>query len=284
MSEAAGPTINEIAAMAYTLWPPAGERAGSTTQGAYAEAVADGWAQFVHDCGGFYTNTEETQLTIGVQEFTLPADVRQPIPNGIYLSYIPKNIKSISRTSNVASVETSSAHGLQTGMHVKITGVTPGNGDEYDTDDTEVTVVSTTVFTYENEGDDDTGSGGTVECIASRRVLVWKDLSEADNLPSYEVSSGTPECFYFVDSQTIRIQPVSDGKTYPSLIVVYDAEAPEVGKNEPLPCPVWAKRGLAAYAAFLVGGWPNILPLYEDAVKRWRAAIRRRTADPSLSV
>jgi len=68
-------------------------------------------------------------------------------------------ISAASRTSNVATITTSSAHNLTTGDEVAIAGVTD---DTFDDASVTVTVTSTTEFTYANTGSDTTSSGGTV--------------------------------------------------------------------------------------------------------------------------
>lgn len=72
-------------------------------------------------------------------------------------------ISSISRTTNVATVVTSTAHNLTTGDVVQISGVTQ---TAFNTSSTSVTVTNATTFTYSNTGTDGSSSGGTVRDIS----------------------------------------------------------------------------------------------------------------------
>lgn len=68
------------------------------------------------------------------------------------------SISSISRTSNVTTVVTSTAHNLTTGDTVVIAGVADATFNNTFT----VTVTNSTTFTYANTGSDGSSSGGTV--------------------------------------------------------------------------------------------------------------------------
>lgn len=85
-------------------------------------------------------------------------------------------ISSVSRTSNVATVTTSSDHGLVNGDEVQVTGVTDGT---FDALNASVTVTGSTTFTYSNSGSDTTSSGGTVRNrevpISNRSVIVTEE-------------------------------------------------------------------------------------------------------------
>lgn len=76
----------------------------------------------------------------------------KPVPVGQYA------ISSISRTSNVTTVDTSVAHGLSTSDSVTIAGVTDTSFNGTFT----VTVVDSNTFTYSNTGTNGSSSGGTV--------------------------------------------------------------------------------------------------------------------------
>lgn len=67
-------------------------------------------------------------------------------------------ISSISRTSNVTTVVTTTAHGLASGESVTIAGVTDTSFNATAT----VTVTDSVTFTYNNTGTDGSSSGGTV--------------------------------------------------------------------------------------------------------------------------
>jgi len=75
---------------------------------------------------------------------------------------------SYARTSNVATVVTATAHQLQTGCRVSVTGFTTPVGSTFNTTDSVVTVVNDTTFTYADVGGDvGTTSDGsaTIECL-----------------------------------------------------------------------------------------------------------------------
>lgn len=101
-------------------------------------------------------------------------DVTNPstavIPDGEY------TISTISRTSNVATVTTSTNHFLTTGDIVAISGVTDANFDDASTS---VTVTGDTTFTYTNTGSNTSSSGGTVLAdevpTSNRGVIVTEE-------------------------------------------------------------------------------------------------------------
>ena len=69
------------------------------------------------------------------------------------------DIATISRTSNVTTVETTQPHNLTSGRSVAIEGVT---GTGFNAPSASVTVTDDTTFTYTNTGSNGSGSGGTV--------------------------------------------------------------------------------------------------------------------------
>ena len=82
-------------------------------------------------------------------------------------------ISTISRTSNVTTVVTSTAHNLTTSDAVKISGVADNT---FNVSSTSVTVTNATTFTYSNSGTDGSSSGGKVQDLAvptgNRAVVV----------------------------------------------------------------------------------------------------------------
>ena len=68
-------------------------------------------------------------------------------------------ISSISRTSNVTTIVTSTAHNLTTGDLVIVAGVTDAT---FNTSSASVTVTNSTTFTYSNTGSNASSSGGKV--------------------------------------------------------------------------------------------------------------------------
>lgn len=82
-------------------------------------------------------------------------------------------ISSVSRTSNVTTVVTSTAHNLATSEAVRVAGVADAT---YNTSSAGVTVVNATTFTYANTGTNGSSTGGTVTDTSvptnNRAVLV----------------------------------------------------------------------------------------------------------------
>lgn len=82
-------------------------------------------------------------------------------------------VSTISRTSNVATIVTTTPHNLANGDTVKIAGVSSSG---FNTTSATVTVTNSTTFTYANTGTDGSSSGGTVTDLsvptANRAVLV----------------------------------------------------------------------------------------------------------------
>jgi hypothetical protein len=88
---------------------------------------------------------------------------------GVWGDYNHTSISvSYARTSNVATVVTATAHQLQTGCRVSVTGFTTPVGSTFNSTDAVVTVVDATTFTYPDTGGDvGTTSDGsaTIECL-----------------------------------------------------------------------------------------------------------------------
>jgi len=88
------------------------------------------------------------------------------VPVGVYA------ISSISRTSNVSTIVTATAHNLTTSDLVKIAGVTDAT---FNTASVAVTVTNSTTFTYANTGTNGSSSAGTVTDLSvpvSNRAVV----------------------------------------------------------------------------------------------------------------
>jgi hypothetical protein len=88
---------------------------------------------------------------------------------GVWNDYNHTSISvSYARTSNVATVVTATAHQLQTGCRVSVTGFTTPVGSTFNNTDAVVTVVDATTFTYADVGGDvGTTSDGsaTIACL-----------------------------------------------------------------------------------------------------------------------
>ena len=88
---------------------------------------------------------------------------------GVWNDYNHTSVSvSYARTSNVATIVTVTAHQLQTGCRVSITGFTSPVGATFNDTDAIVTVVNSTTFTYANTGGDvgTTSDGsGAVQCL-----------------------------------------------------------------------------------------------------------------------
>jgi hypothetical protein len=74
-------------------------------------------------------------------------------------SFVPVNISSVSRTSNIATVNTSTSHSFQVGQTVHVAGVADSTFNGFQTI---VSVPGGNSFTYNNFGANTTSSGGTV--------------------------------------------------------------------------------------------------------------------------
>lgn len=89
------------------------------------------------------------------------------VPVGVY------SVSTISRTSNVATIVTSTPHNLSTGNTVNVTGVTDTS---FNVTGVSVTVTNMTTFTYSNSGSNGSSSGGKVRDLSvpttNRAVIV----------------------------------------------------------------------------------------------------------------
>lgn len=125
-------------------------------------------------------------------------------------------VASVSRSSNVATVVTSAAHGLVTGQRVSVSGVVTAG---FNAVNVGVTVVDTTTFTYANTGAD---RGTTAEAAANvetfSRTLVFHNLVEA---PATTISPADP--VYVVYSFTTGTDADADTQL-PSLVQCYPSD------------------------------------------------------------
>jgi hypothetical protein len=99
-------------------------------------------------------------------------DVTNPTTDAIQIGKY--TISSISRTSNVTTVDTSTSHNLTSGESVTIAGVSDNTFNGTFT----VTVVDSNTFTYNNTGTNGSSSGGTVvdnTVPASNRAVIVTD-------------------------------------------------------------------------------------------------------------
>jgi len=79
--------------------------------------------------------------------------------NRIELEHVAstKNISNVARSSNVSTIETSAAHGLETGAIIDVNC----SDDDYDESDVVVTKIDATHFSYPNTGDDEDEKSAT---------------------------------------------------------------------------------------------------------------------------
>lgn len=246
---------------------------GADAQGKYELYVEDAWRRFVHVVGGLYTRTSVQALSLTARTFALPDRLREIAEHGVYLHYTPRDISSIARVSNVVTVVTDTVHGLETGMYVGIDDVTGAGGTTFDGGPFQVTVVNTTTFTFAQEDDDDTGTGGEVVCGYDAKALTPIYHVEDSN-PAYYSTTGAPASYYFPDAFNLALTPMTDG-SYPELFIVYDAEEDEdLDLDTALDPQPFVEPGIMAYAAGQAGDLDKAeaLALFEGACAEWRAA------------
>ena len=173
---------------------------------------------------------------------------------GVWNDYNHTSISvSYARTSNVATVVTATAHQLQTGCRVRVTGFTSPVGATFNTTDSVVTVVNDTTFTYDDVGGNvGTTSDGsaTIECLKAlgdmngpydridslgNRIVNFGTLNSivinGDNLTrSFRTIEGTlPITFrLWVDKQLAFQATVSSGDVF-RLPTGYRSDTFEVG-------------------------------------------------------
>ncbi len=86
-----------------------------------------------------------------------------------------RNITSMSRTSNVLTVVTSTAHLFWVGAHVVMKDATPAGSSYFDGDCTVATVADSTHFTCTDSGPNDTATGGVVN-LSPQNITVRGNL------------------------------------------------------------------------------------------------------------
>jgi hypothetical protein len=113
---------------------------------------------------------------------------------GVWNDYNHTSVSlSYARTSNVATIVTATAHQLQTGCRVSITGFTSPVGATFNDTEAIVTVVNSTTFTYANTGGDvGTTSDGSaaIQCLKGLGDLNGP-YDRTDSLGNRVVNFGT---------------------------------------------------------------------------------------------
>lgn len=123
-----------------------------------------------------------------------------------------KTTSNRARSSNVATITTSAAHGLTTGWRVNVSGV---SGVGYNADDVAVTVTGSTTFTYYNPGSNEASTadtGGTVK--------IYDD--ETENLQC-TLAAGTVDTDRELATATQTEDAINDNAL---LAIVFDYTAP----------------------------------------------------------
>jgi len=250
---------------------------GADAQGRYEIYMEEAWREFVHRTGGIYTRTTTVALSLTARSFDLPTRLREITENGVYLYYTPRDIDTIARVDGVVTVVTDEVHGLETDMQIGIDDVTPVGDTEFDGGPFTVTVLDTTSFTYEEDEDDDTGTGGEVVCGYDAKALTPKYNVEDSNAAYYS-TTGSPAEYYFPDALTIALTPMTDG-TYPELFIVYDAEESDtLDLDDELDPQAFVEPGIVAYAAGRAGDLDKAEAqmLFDKSIADWRGARSQR--------
>jgi hypothetical protein len=271
-------SIDRIAARARALYA----KAGLDEYRIWAE---DGWREFVHECGGFYTQTLEVPLIPGTWQYALPSDWLKAKAYGVYLYYAERTISAITRTSNVVAVTTTAAHKLTVGVEVVIAGVTGVGGTTFNGTFTVVSVPATVQFTYAQTATNDTGTGGTVNSQdEDEQFLSIADDDQVTGIEGWRTESATPTDYFFPDPLNIALSPVPDGAD-PVMVLRYDAEvADDLDTSVALPGPSWVENAIVGYchreAALVAGDAARMAAgaaAYEVGKNRWRGAQVDRT-------
>ncbi len=129
----------------------------------------------------------------------------------------PVSISTISRTSNVVTVVTGSAHGLLAGQGFAIAGVTDAS---FNGNNTVSTVTNSTTYTFKQTAANASSSGGT--SVAAKQVIImsifvsqggrmtiryllWLTTTQPIPLPSVQSS--------WVDASTAEVNAIQAGTT-----------------------------------------------------------------------
>lgn len=190
----------------YQLWQPPADLGGSDHVVALLAGRTDATTTsvklwFRKDAGSsFYELGNQTQWSI---KGTLSSS---------FAILSDKTTSNRARSSNVATITTSAAHGLTTGWRVNISGV---SGVGYNADDVAVTVTGSTTFTYYNPGSNEASTadtGGTVK--------IYDD--ETENLQC-TLAAGTVDTDRELATATQTEDAVNDNAL---LAIVFDYTAP----------------------------------------------------------
>ena len=89
-----------------------------------------------------------------------------------------KSLSNIARSSNVATIETATSHGLSTG---DVVDIVCSSDSSFSASDTTVTVVDSLHFTYSNTGDDSTETSATGTVSGGKIHSQYTDLNTINN-------------------------------------------------------------------------------------------------------
>jgi hypothetical protein len=219
----------------------------SFSEQAWLTWLEEGWKEFVFNEGRVFTDTYELPIVPGTQIYDLPEDYREMKMQGLYFYYTPRVIASISRSTNVVTVETTLAHNLAIGHTVDLADVTP---DSFNGEATVVSVPTTTTFTFAQTDDDESGSVmGTVNGInADMQFPVYCEETYPPQFANWNTEQGEPGYYYFPDSLHVGFFMVPNG-SFPTAWLRYDANVPsDWDSADDLPIPGYLEKGLLGYA------------------------------------
>lgn len=268
-------SIRELAEIADKAFP---SKTGTPNLVALEYFIEEAYTELVARVGGLYRETAEITITPGTRYYALPSRYRELTHDGVVAYYTARTISNVARVSNVVTVTTTAAHGLAVGAVVDIDDVTAVGSTTFDEEGVTVLAVpSTTSFTFAQTDDDDTGTGGTVECSESSLILEFAHLEDLTLQPEGEAAQAQITTYFFSDAYQIGFDSLPDG-TYPCVYFSYDAQVPALTSSEDLRGPQWMEKGLIAYAAAKVGSlaMDQGMAIYEATVRQWAAERSRR--------
>lgn len=170
---------------------------------------------------------------------------------GRFLTIASVTTATVARTSNVATITTDATHGLTAGSHVRVYGCTETG---YDTDDALVLSVSagTKAFTYDNTGDDDSGTAdttGEVYCHSFPLRTI-----NSSSMTDMSVPTGV-----FVDDDYPLGKMIKD--EFDDWLALY----PTSGGGQPMQYCIWEDISSTLSSGLMIGFIP--IPTAEHTIK-----------------
>jgi len=143
----------------------------------------------------------------------LPLPTTRPVASST--SFVNKTTASYSRDSgNIATITTTTAHGLKTGQTVTVSGFTSTDGKTFNITNTRITVISTTAFTFYSGGSAIATTSDTTGTVALAGTTVTRNYVFTWMTPWGEesVASEPSDTLYVKEGQLVTVSNLPTAK------------------------------------------------------------------------